>query len=322
MTTSDETPDTVEHPDTADQQTLDQHASQEPSQDVPTKASASKPGTPEQRPTKSRSKPDLTQRKLHYILSLYNQYRPINSLEIAATANKSMVLESEALAQHTQTNHILINPSQCQDFNQFSTKTASSEDGASEQELDYDDLISRLTDFKATPPPSYDTPADTASPASTDAAADNIEYITAKSAEVLPELIFQGQQVEMALIAGWRTFDYAFADFFYIDKLLSNGGILIIDNADKPSTRKLCHFIVSNLPYQFVSNLEQKDRRPLIEQIVTRHLHRLPFVSSKVRQLIRPEVLDTQYAERLDSPILTLQKSGSDQRSARYHEAF
>lgn len=66
----------------------------------------------------------------------------------------------------------------------------------------------------------------------------------------LPKLLREGYKIEFAFIDGWHTFDYAMLDFFYVDKMLAPGGVVVFDDTLYPSVRKLCRYIVTNLPYR------------------------------------------------------------------------
>ena len=45
---------------------------------------------------------------------------------------------------------------------------------------------------------------------------------------VLPRLAAAGTPIQFAFIDGWHTFDHAFVDFFFIDRMLDVGGILLL----------------------------------------------------------------------------------------------
>jgi predicted O-methyltransferase YrrM len=74
----------------------------------------------------------------------------------------------------------------------------------------------------------------------------------------------RGTQIDFAFVDGWHTFDYAFVDFFYIDKMLREGGVIAFDDADWPSIRPIIRYIVTNLPYRIVRTMpEKKEREPI-----------------------------------------------------------
>ena len=60
---------------------------------------------------------------------------------------------------------------------------------------------------------------------------------------VLPRLAAAGSRFQFAFIDGWHTFDHTLVDFFFIDKMLDIDGIIVVDDVDYPSIRRLCHFI-------------------------------------------------------------------------------
>jgi hypothetical protein len=61
----------------------------------------------------------------------------------------------------------------------------------------------------------------------------------------LPELLNEGTLLDMALIDGWHTFDHALVDFFYVNKMLRIGGVVILDDASYPSIEKLVDHILT-----------------------------------------------------------------------------
>lgn len=85
------------------------------------------------------------------------------------------------------------------------------------------------------------------------------------SYRVLPELEKAGMKVDLAFIDGWHTFDYVFVDFFYIDKMLRQGGAVVFDDADWPSIRPVLRYIVTNLPYSVARTLPEKAERAPID---------------------------------------------------------
>ena len=66
---------------------------------------------------------------------------------------------------------------------------------------------------------------------------------------VLPRLAAAGTRIQFAFIDGWHTFDHTLVDFFFIDRMLDVGGIIIVDDVGYPSICRLCHFILSNREY-------------------------------------------------------------------------
>jgi predicted O-methyltransferase YrrM len=65
--------------------------------------------------------------------------------------------------------------------------------------------------------------------------ANNIEFLGKQSELALPELLAKGIVLDVAFIDGWHTFDHALIDFFYINKMLRVGGVVIFDDANWPA---------------------------------------------------------------------------------------
>jgi predicted O-methyltransferase YrrM len=73
-------------------------------------------------------------------------------------------------------------------------------------------------------------------------------YIGEKSYISLPKLLstYGEEYFDFIFIDGWHTFDYTLIDFFYADKLLRIGGIILIDDAMHKGVQKFVKYIDSN----------------------------------------------------------------------------
>jgi predicted O-methyltransferase YrrM len=83
--------------------------------------------------------------------------------------------------------------------------------------------------------------------------ADIVQLIEAPSYRALPELEQSGKRIDFAFIDGWHTFDFTLVDFFFIDRMLNIGGVVVFDDADWPAVRKICRFVKTNLAYSVVA---------------------------------------------------------------------
>ena len=81
---------------------------------------------------------------------------------------------------------------------------------------------------------------------------DFVEFIDKPSQVALPELEQRKVKVDFAFIDGWHTFDHTLVDFFFVDRILRVGGIMILDDTDWPAVKKLVSFIISNRSYEFI----------------------------------------------------------------------
>ncbi len=59
----------------------------------------------------------------------------------------------------------------------------------------------------------------------------------------LPRLMAEGRIFDFAFIDGFHTFDHALMDFFYINRMLAVGGIVVFDDIHLPSIQKLIAYV-------------------------------------------------------------------------------
>jgi len=67
---------------------------------------------------------------------------------------------------------------------------------------------------------------------------------------MLPGLLERGVKLDLAFIDGWHTFDYTLLDFFYIDKMLRPGGVVLLHDQSWPSKQKVIRFIMTHRRYK------------------------------------------------------------------------
>lgn len=65
----------------------------------------------------------------------------------------------------------------------------------------------------------------------------------------LPRLLADGVRLQFAYIDGWHTFDYVLLDFFYIDKMLDEGGVIGFNDCGWPATHKVLRFLCGHRRY-------------------------------------------------------------------------
>jgi hypothetical protein len=67
---------------------------------------------------------------------------------------------------------------------------------------------------------------------------------------VLPQFLAEGLKIQAAIIDGYHTFDHALIDFFYINKMLKVGGVVIMDDTEFPSIAQVVDHILTYPSYQ------------------------------------------------------------------------
>ena len=79
-----------------------------------------------------------------------------------------------------------------------------------------------------------------------------VQFYEEYSDVCLPRLYRDGQRVQFAFIDGQHTFDYVFVDFYFIDRMLDVGGVVVLDDIYLPSVTKLCRYALTNLKYEAI----------------------------------------------------------------------
>lgn len=149
-----------------------------------------------------------------------------------------------------------------------------------------------------------------------------IELHTMPSFRALPQLEAQGLRVDFAFIDGWHTFDYAFVDFYFIDKLLNVGGIVVLDDANWPAIRKLCRYIATNHAYTPICMADAPDRRISRKKRLLNMAMRFPYLSRKLPTTLRSELIETDARLGLWGACIAFLKESEDTRRWDFYQRF
>jgi len=132
-----------------------------------------------------------------------------------------------------------------------------------------------------------------------------LRHFPARSFEVLPRLVDAGERFDLAFVDGQHHLDYALVDFFYIDKLLDPGGLVVFDDLWLPAIRRVVSFVLGNRNYALL-RVRSDVRRPIWR----------PIASTALRVLQDPLSLDLRVAT-IPQNIAVLRKLSEDTRSWR-----
>jgi predicted O-methyltransferase YrrM len=145
-----------------------------------------------------------------------------------------------------------------------------------------------------------------------------VEVIEEGSELALPRLLSGKTQIEVGLIDGWHTFDHALIDFFYINKMLAVGGIVILDDVGGYESihRLVCH-ILTYPAYRLFGTVPPTDGSPSLMGRARRLLSSVPGA----RRVLNPNLLERSWDKGWGSCV-AVQKVTSDKRSWDWHEEF
>jgi predicted O-methyltransferase YrrM len=78
---------------------------------------------------------------------------------------------------------------------------------------------------------------------------DLVEFYAEESQIVLPRLLGDGRQFDLAFLDGNHRFEGVFLDLIYSGRLLNEGGIVFVDDSQLPGVHRAVDFCVANLDW-------------------------------------------------------------------------
>lgn len=157
-----------------------------------------------------------------------------------------------------------------------------------------------------------------------------VEFHEGPSHRVLPQLEAAGHSFEFAFIDGWHTFDAVMVDFFYVDRMLPEGGVVAFDDADWPSVGSVVRFALANLDYRVVACLPPsasiRARTWRAARALTSAVLRLgggvPGWREVLPRLFTAEARGLDARHGLGGRFVALEKTGPDRRDVFAHVRF
>jgi predicted O-methyltransferase YrrM len=144
----------------------------------------------------------------------------------------------------------------------------------------------------------------------------SVELIEEYSEFALPALLKEGRQFDFAFIDGWHTMDHALLDFFYVNRMLREGGIVVFDDAPMPPVGKAIQYVSKYPNYRFLRS-EASSSPPTTWR---------RSVKNAMRGALRPVVQkvfgSVPSTELPPGRLLAFQKTGPDQRDWNWYEPF
>lgn len=135
--------------------------------------------------------------------------------------------------------------------------------------------------------------------------------------ELLPKLHAEGRIFDFAYIDSTKLFDWLMVDFFYIDKMLRPGGMIVFDDLKFPSIRKLLRYITQLPHYKVHSQFPSNEPLELKWQLAGL-LKNLPVL----KKMLREDLLVTDESLGINTRCVAIMKTGADEREYSWHVKF
>lgn len=142
----------------------------------------------------------------------------------------------------------------------------------------------------------------------------------------LPRLLESKETFDFGFIDGWHTFDHTLLDFFYLNRLIRVGGMIVLDDTDLPSISKLLRYLSRYPAYKIVlPPRESPDTSHLTlrEQLFRLFCYGTRLVPRSIRREIFSErVISGQIHQTTLPSIVGLMKVDEDDRGWDWYEPF
>jgi predicted O-methyltransferase YrrM len=152
-----------------------------------------------------------------------------------------------------------------------------------------------------------------------------VEFHEESSHRVLPRLEAAATRLDFAFIDGVHLFDYTLVEFFFIDKMLRPGGLVVFDDLQLPAVRKVVRFAVSNRGYRDESLSPDTGRVRRAGRRVKRLLRRLRVFPKSLAFALageRRELLCQEIGWPRRNGLAVLRKTTEDNRFWQHHVDF
>ena len=154
----------------------------------------------------------------------------------------------------------------------------------------------------------------------------NYTLIEDYSEFVLPALLKEGRQFDFIFVDGWHTFDHVLLEFFYINRLLSIGGIVAFDDVALLPLNRVMRYI-SNYPNfeivgaagEFYESPKRKslDKLKKVVNIIT-----TPFGTKLKKEFLSDSVVRSSESLKINGSIAAFKKTANDERGWAWYESF
>lgn len=153
----------------------------------------------------------------------------------------------------------------------------------------------------------------------------NFNLVEERSEFALPKLVSENLSVELAFIDGWHTFDHTLVDFFYINRLLKQGGILVVDDVSMPAVKKVMRMVHTYPCYKYLGSVtgSSTSKGKLLDGLKA-VLRPLSKVMGKrlSAEVWSASVINPDRFMGLNASVIAFQKISEDRRPWNWFEPF
>jgi hypothetical protein len=145
-----------------------------------------------------------------------------------------------------------------------------------------------------------------------------IDFRAEPSEILLPRLVEQGVQVDLAFIDGLHRFDQVNLEFFYVNRLLRPGGIVLFDDAARRSVNRAIRHALTYPAYEVYATTEEAPRRRTAGGRLRAAIGR----TALGQRLLRRDVLQKDWDLNVLGRCVALRKVSNDERATHWDSDF
>ncbi len=154
----------------------------------------------------------------------------------------------------------------------------------------------------------------------------NFRLIEELSEFVLPNLLKSGEKYDFVFVDGWHTFDHVLVEFFYINRLLHTGGIVVFDDTSLEGLNRLMRYI-SNYPNYECIGHSGEIRLSKSRQIINLakklfYFLSLPMGKRMGSEIFNDTVIRSNSSLGINGSVVAFRKTAEDKRGWAWYKPF
>jgi predicted O-methyltransferase YrrM len=145
-----------------------------------------------------------------------------------------------------------------------------------------------------------------------------VDFHAEPSETYLPRLLEQGATLDLVFIDGLHRFDQVLVEFYFVNRLLRPGGIVLFDDAARRSVNRVLRHALTYPAYEVWDSTEHPLRNRSTLGRIRRFIGQIPAA----QRLLRTDILQRDWDLNLLGRCVALKKSGPDRREVHWDADF
>jgi predicted O-methyltransferase YrrM len=140
----------------------------------------------------------------------------------------------------------------------------------------------------------------------------------------LPEILESGEKFDFAFIDGWHTFEHVLLDFFYLNRVLKTGGIVVFHDSYCRQINRVLRYVANYPNYRIAGVVGGITRKRKLLNVLKTALH---FFISLLPRRLAEELFDATIVKpgfflKFQGDMVALQKTAEDSRGWQWYAHF